>query len=133
MFVLALVNSDIGAKKVERNSHTKHFLPRVNITNCNVLIDGKILCDESINDQIKRYDEIRKTATWQRDNYTTGCLLDYQYFKNHYQLTAVDLSKQKEVDANSTAVHQIEFYGMLQTNSQICTVFEKSRETMLEL
>ena len=63
MFVLAFDNSDIGGKKVERNSHTKHFLPRVNITNYNVLIDGNFFCDESINDQIKMYNEIRKTAT----------------------------------------------------------------------
>ena len=75
LFVLAFDNSDIGGKKVERNSHTKHFLPRVNITNYNVLIDGNFFCDESINDQIKMYNEIRKTATWQRDDYTTGCLL----------------------------------------------------------
>ena len=51
-----------------------------------------------------------------------GCLLDYQYFKDHYQLIAVDLSKQKELDADSRAIQQTEFYGKLQTNSQVCTV-----------
>ena len=45
---------------------------------------------------IKKYDEIRKIATGEGDDYTTVCLLDYQYFKDHYQLIAVDLSKQKE-------------------------------------
>ena len=133
MFVLAFDNSYNGAKKVKRNSHTKNFPPKVNITNYNVLTDRKNFCDESVNDQIKTYDEIRKTATWERDDYTTGCLLYYQYFKGHYQLIAVDLSKQKELDANSRAVHQIDFYGLLQTNSQISTVLEKSRQTMLEL
>ena len=44
-------------------------------------------------------DEIRKIATRKGDDYTAGCLLDYQYFKNHYQLIAVDLSKQRELDA----------------------------------
>ena len=87
-------------KKVERNSHTKHFLPRVNITNYNVLIDARNFYDQSINDQIKQYNEIRKTATGQGDDYTTGCLLDYQYFKDHYNLIAVDLSKQKKLDAD---------------------------------
>ena len=71
------------AKKVERNSHTKYFFPRVDITNCNVLIDGRNFYDQSINDQIKKYNEIRKTATRQGDDRTTGCLLDYQYFKDH--------------------------------------------------
>ena len=132
LFVHAFDNTDNSAKKVERNSHTKYFLPRVNITNYNVLIDGRNFYDQPINDLVKQYDEIRKTATGQGDDYTTGCLLDYQYFKDHYNLIAVDLSKQKELDADSRAIQQIEFYGMLKTNSQVCTVLEKSKETMLE-
>ena len=95
LFVLAFDNTDNGAKKVERNSHTIYFLPRVNITNYNVLIDGRNFYDQPINDLVKQYDEIRKTATGQGDDYTTGCLLDYQYFKNHYNLIAIVLSKQK--------------------------------------
>ena len=79
------------------NSHTKYFLPRVNITNYNVLIDGRNFYDQPINDSIKQCDEIRKTATGQGDDYTTGCLLDYQYFKDYYNLIAGDLSKQKEL------------------------------------
>ena len=81
---------------------------------------------------MKRYDEIRKTATGQGDDCITGCLLDYQYFKDHYQLIAVDLSKQEEWDADSRAVQQIEFYGMLKSKSQVCTILEKLKETMLE-
>ena len=81
---------------------------------------------------VKQYDEIRKTATGQGDDYTTGCLLDYQYFKVHYNLIEVDLSKQKELDADSRAIQQIQFYGMLKTNSQVCTVLEKSKESMLQ-
>ena len=61
---------------------------------------------------VKQYDEIRKTATGKGDDYTTGCLLDYQYFKNHYNLLAVDLSRQKELDADSRAIQQIEFCRM---------------------
>ena len=73
---------------------------------------------------VKQYNKIRKTATGQGEDYTTGCLLDYQYFKDHYQLIAVDLSKQ-ELDADSGAIQQIEFYGILKTNSEVCTVFKK--------
>ena len=65
-------------------SHRKYFLPRVNITNYNVLIDGRNFYDQPISDQIKTYDEISKIETRKRDDYTTGCLLDYQYFKDHY-------------------------------------------------
>ena len=132
LFVLAFNNTDGNANKVKRNSHTKYFLPRVNTTNYNVLIDGRNFYDQPINDSVKQYDEIRKTATGQGDDYTTGCLLDYQYFKDHYNLIAVDLSKQKELDADSRANQEIEFYGMLKTDSQVCIVLEKSKETVLQ-
>ena len=54
--------------------------------------------------------------TGQGDYYTTGCLLDYQYFKYHYQPISVDLSKQKKLAADPRAIQQIESYGMLNTN-----------------
>ena len=57
---------------------------------------------------------------------------DYQYFKDHYQLIAVNLSKQKKFETDSRVIQQIEFHGMLKTNLQVCTVLEKSKETMLE-
>ena len=132
LFVLAFSNISNDDKEVKRNSYKKYFLPRVNITKYNVLIDGRNFYDQPISDQIRKYDEVRKIATGKGDDYTTGCLLDHQYFKDNYQLIAVDLSKQKELDANPTAIQQIEFYGMLNTRSQICIVFKKSKETILE-
>ena len=65
LFVLAFDNIENGAKKVERNSHTKYFLPSVDITNYNILIHGRNLYDQPINELIKQYVEIRKTATRQ--------------------------------------------------------------------
>ena len=132
LFVFAFDNTNNGDNKVERDSHRKYFLPRVDITKYNLLIDGRNFYDQPINDQIRKYNEIIKIAKEQGDDYTTGCLLDYQYFKNHNQLIAVDLSKQKELDADPRATQQIESYGILNTNSQVCTVLEKSKETMLE-
>ena len=132
LFVLAFDNTENGNKKVERDSHRKYFLPRVNITNYNVLFDGRNFYDQPINDQIKKYDEIRKIATRKGDNYATGYLLDYQYFQDHYQLIAFDLSKQKKLDADPKTNQQSEFYGKLRTNSQVCTVLEKSKEIVLK-
>ena len=123
LFVLAFDNTENGDKKVERDSHRKYFLPRVDITNYNVLIDGRNFYGQPINDQMKKHDEIRKIATGKGDDYTTinkHSLLDYQYFKDHYQLIAVDLSKQKELDADPKDNQQIEFYGKLRTYSQVC-------------
>ena len=120
MFVLVFDNTQEGAKKFERNNHTI------------ILIDGRNFYDQPINDTIKQHDAIRKIATGHGDDYTIVCLLDYQYFKEHYNLITIDLSKQKELDADSRAIQQIEFYGVLKTNSQVCTVLEKSKETSLQ-
>ena len=97
LFFLAFDNTNNRDNKVEINSHRKYFLPRVNIANYSVLINGKDFYDQPINNQIRKYDEIRKIATGKGDDYTTGCLLDYQYFKDHYELIAADLSKQKKI------------------------------------
>ena len=141
LFVLAFNNTTVTVpnkpinnanNRVLRNSHTKYFPPRVNITNYNVLIDGRNFYDQPINDLVKQCEEIRKTPTGQGYDYATGCLIDYQQFKDHYQLIAVALSKQRELDADSRAGQQIVFYGMLKTNSQVRAVLEKSKETMLE-
>ena len=110
MSVLAFDNTENRDNKVERDSHRKYFLPRVDITNYNVLIDSRNFYDQPTNNQIKKYDEIRKIATGKGDDYTTGCLLVYQYFKDHYQLIVVHLSKEKELDADPRAIQQIEFY-----------------------
>ena len=133
LHVLTFDNTNAGANGVKRNSYRKYFYPRVNLTNYNVLIDGRMFYDQSINDKIKKYDEIRKIVTGQGDDYTTGYLLDYQYFLKYYQLIAVDVRKQKELDADPRSIQQIEFYRMLRTNSQVCTVLEKSNlESNLE-
>ena len=107
------------ANRLERNSHRKYFLPRVNITNYNVLIDGRNFYNQTINDLIKQYDEIRKIATGQGDDFTTRCLLDFQNFKDHYNLIAIDRNKQKELDPDSRSIQQIDFYGMLKTRKYV--------------
>ena len=103
LFVLAFKNTDDNANKVEKNKHGKYFLPRVNITSYNVLIDGRNFYD--FNDLVKQNHKIAtniatKIATGQGDDYTIGCLLDYQYFKDHFKLIAIDLSKHKELDSD---------------------------------
>ena len=72
LFVLAFNNVDNDANKVERDSHKKYFLPRVNITKYNVLIDGRIFYDQPINDETKQYDEIRRIATGKEDDLQQG-------------------------------------------------------------
>ena len=59
--------------------------------------------------------------------------MDYEYFKDHYQLVACDLSKQKELDADPRAIEQFEFYFMLDTNSQVLTVLEKGQRNYIRI
>ena len=66
------------------------------------------------------------------EDYTTGSLLDYDYFSKHYKLVAVDLSKQKDLDADPIAIQQIKFKYMLEVNSTIYYVLEKPKEVILE-
>ena len=112
-------------------------IPRVKIQNCNTEIDGRTFYDLPINDSIKQYDEIRKISTGQGDDYTTGCLLDFAYFEKKYRLIAVDLSKQKALDADSRAIQQIIFTGKIKateanTRVIIYYILEQSKETILE-
>ena len=55
------------------------------------------------------YKNIRKTATGQADDYTTGCLLDYACFKSYYKMIAIYLSKQQTLDADPRAIQKINF------------------------
>ena len=110
MFGLADTNTDDNAKRFNAR---KYFLPYGIIDNYNIIINGKKFYVQAIDSDIKRYEEIRKLTTGQGDNYTTGCLLDYAYMKRLYRLTAVYLSRQKELDADSKAIQQIEFVGQL--------------------
>ena len=77
------------------------------------MIDGRNFFDQPLKNDLKIYDNIRKIATGPGDDYTTGCLLDYPYFKKYYKLIAIDLSKQQKLDTDLNAIKQINFTGNL--------------------
>ena len=68
------------------------------------MIDGRNFFDQAINSINKTYENIRRIATGQGDDYTMGCLLDYSYFKENFKLIAIDLSKQQALDADPRAI-----------------------------
>ena len=136
LFVLAYDNT-AGNNQVSIDFFNKCFLPRVKIENYNIKIDGRNFYDQPINDSTKQYDEIRKISTGQGDDYTTGCLLDFAYFEKNYRLIAVDLSKQKALDADSRAIQQIIFTGKIKSTEEntrviIYYILEQSKEAILE-
>ena len=70
-------------KENDRTSHSTYYLQKAEIKDYNVVIDGKSFFDQPINNGLKTYENIRKITTGQGDDYTTGCLLDYSYLKDH--------------------------------------------------
>ena len=115
LFLLMLSLQGLQMMKQVKKAN-KYFLPRGEIENCNIMIDGKNFFDQPINDLMKQYDEVRKVSTGQGYDYTTDCLLNYAYFKDNYKLIAVDLSKQKALDADPTAIQQVVFQGAVGRN-----------------
>ena len=99
-----------------------------------VMIDGKHFFDQPINNMTKRYENIRKIAIGQGDDYTTGCLLDHPYFKDHYKMISIDLSKQQALDADPRAIQQYNFTGNLDSNGDttIFFIIEGAKETVLD-
>ena len=82
-----------------RTTHTRYFLPKKEIKDCIALIDGKDF-DQPVKYDMKTFDNIQKNAPGQGDDYTTRYILEYLYFKEYYEMIAIDLSKQQKIDAD---------------------------------
>ena len=128
LFVLAFENDD------DRTSGDEYYLPTVEIKDYKIMINGENFFDQPIKNNKVTYDNIRKIATGQGDDYTTGCLLDYPYFANTYKMIAVDLSKQQALDADSRAIQQINFTANLDRagNTRVYFILEEAKETILD-
>ena len=114
LFVLAYDYTE-GNNQVSVNCFKNYFLPRVKTENYNIEIVEGNFYDQSINELIKQYDEVRKVSTWQGDDHTTGCLFDLAYFEKNYRLIAADLSEQKALDVDSRAIQQIIFTAKIKS------------------
>ena len=93
------------------------------------MINGENFFDQPIKNNKVTYENIRKIATGQGDDYTTGCLLDYSYFGDTYKMIAVDLSKQQALDADP--IQQINFTANLdRTGDKESTLFSKKQKKL---
>ena len=123
LFFLSFENEE------DRTSFSKYYTPKVETKDFNVLIDGKSFFDVPVKDKEanEKIIEISKNS-----DYTTGNLLDYEYFSKHYKLIAIDLSKQIELE-NSDFKQQINFIGKLEDDrATMFFIIEKSEETTFE-
>ena len=128
LFVLAFENDD------DRTSNDRYYLPTVEVKDYNIMINGENYFDQPIKNKKITYDNIRKIAIGQADDYTTGCLLDYSYFADTYKMIAVDLSKQQALDADPRAIQQINFTANLDRagNTRVYFILEEAKETILD-
>ena len=96
------------------------------------MTDGKNFCNQTVKNDKVTYENIRRITTGQGDVYTTGCLLDYIYFKNFYKIIAVDISKQQALDADPKAIQQINFTANLDISgrTRIYFILEEAKETV---
>ena len=94
------------------------------------MIDGKNVFDLLLKNDLRIYDNIQKITTSQRDQYTTGCLLDYPYFKKYYKIISIDLSKQQAFDAAPKAIQQINSTGILDQsrNTRYFSLLKKQKK-----
>ena len=117
----------------QKTSHTGYYLSNVEIRGYNVMINGENFFDQPIKDNKVTCENIRKIATGQGDDYTTGCLLDYPYFKDSYKMIAANLSEQQALDADPRATQQSNFTANLDGagNTRVYFILEEAKETIL--
>ena len=121
LFVLAFENED------DRTSFSKYYLAKVEIKDFNVLIDGKPFFEIPVKNKEEAYEAIIEMS--KNNDYTTGNLLDYEYFKDHYKSIAIHLSKQIELE-NPDVTQQINFIGRVgENNATMFFIIDKKGET----
>ena len=90
LFVLTFEN------EYDRTSFSKYYLPKLEIKDFNVLIDAKLFFEIPVKNKEEACEAIIEMS--KNNDYTTGNLLDYEYFKDHHKLIAIDLSKQIKLE-----------------------------------
>ena len=137
MFVLVYSNQDNDSKRFKTR---RYYLLKIIIDSFNIIMNGKNFHDEAFGLDIKQYEEMRKLTMTQGEDYTTGCSLDYDCIRNLYRLIAVDLNRQRELDADPKAIQQIQFVGQLKNPDYaivanesmfVLAILEKVKETRL--
>ena len=124
LFVLVYQNVD------DRQSYDEFYLPKVMVKDYNVIIDKLTFFDLPIKTEEEAYEKIIDIS--RNNKYTTGNLLDYDYFKKYYKLIAIDLSKQQVLQENEDLIQQINFIGRLTEAANVFIIIGKKENTILE-
>ena len=114
----------------DRQSFSRFYLPNVMVKDYNVITDKLAFFDLPIKTEEEAYEKIIDIS--RNNEYTTGNLLDYDYFKKYYKLIAIDLSKQQVLQENKDLIQQINFIGRLTEAANVFMITEKEEHTILE-
>ena len=113
-----------------RQSFSTFYMLRVMVKYFNVIVDKLAFFDLPIKNEEQAYEKIIDIS--RNNEYTTGNLLDYDYFKKYYKLIAIDLSKQQVLQENEDLIQQINFIGRIEAAANIFIIIEKKEHTILE-
>ena len=114
----------------DRHSSSQFYLPKAMVKDFNVIIDKLPFFDLPIKTEEEAYEKVIDIS--RNNEYTTGNLLGYDYFKKHYKLIAIDLSKQQVLQENEDLIQQINFICRLEQEANVFIIFEKKEHTILE-
>ena len=120
LFVLAYQTAD------DRQSFSQFYLPKVTVKDFNIIIDKLAFFDLPVKTEDKVYEKIIGIS--RNNQYTSGNLLDYDYFKKYYKLIAIDLSKQQVLQENEDLIQQINFIGKLTEAANVFIIIEKKQK-----
>ena len=129
LFAAAYETTDIERNANTEESRRRYYLPRAQIKDYNILIDGRY--DQNVN-SILRYNELLKMTTGRSEDYSTGCLLDYDDYIQDFNIVGIDLSHQAVLVSDPKINRQIEFVYKLPSsnaaiNYDLLTVLEKEK------
>ena len=124
LFVLAY------QENANRQSFSQFYLPNVMVKDYNVIIDKLAFFDLPIKSEEEAYEKIIDIS--RNNEYTTGNLLDYDYFKKYHKLIAIDLSQQQVLQENKDLIQQINFIGRLEEAANVSIIIKKKEHTVLE-
>ena len=133
LFAAAYETDDIERNANTEESKRRYYLPRAEIKDYNVLIDGRNFYDQNVNSSIARYNKLLKMTAGRSEDHSTGCLFDYNYYIKDFNIVGIDLSHEAALDSDHKINQQIEFVyklpsGNADINYNVLTVLEKEKQ-----
>ena len=110
LFAAAYETDDIERNANTEESRRRYYLPRVGNKHYNVLIYGRNFYDQNVNSCIVRYNELLNMTTGRSEDYSTGCLLDYDYYIKDFNIVGIEYSHQAVLDSDTKLISKLSLF-----------------------